>query len=390
MVQAWAGWCTVSVHQKRMNALFKRAARRWRLWSLSSAQKCWFESCMQIKTERRRSKTEVLGFSRIIAGWMKRSLSQAWSTWELKWREEKRVRSEMKKVTSKIVARMNNQMMWTVWNMWASNLAELKRMKAISSKVTVRWRNKTIAQALTRWKVWTCQTKRFTRNALKIATLRVMQNLSRAWKTWGFVSRKAKRPSNQTRKTVKETAVLGFSKIFSGWMKRALSQAWSIWELKWREEKKLRSVTGQLLKRWTSRILVASLQEWCSKRMDKQGQSQMKAKAVNCLKRLMKSILVSGFNKWRSDMRNMRRLRVVGLKILKRWTSQILAVCFQEWCQILNIEQERCQMHNVKQLQAENAVLLRWRCAWESLALSCSLNMQRRWKKQVSHVLFAL
>ena len=108
---------------------------------------------MQIKTERRRSKTEVLSFSRIIAGWMKRTLSQAWSTWELKWREEKRVRSEMKKVTSKIVARMNNQMMWTVWNMWASNVADLMRMKAISSKVTVRWRNKTIAQALTRWKV---------------------------------------------------------------------------------------------------------------------------------------------------------------------------------------------------------------------------------------------
>ena len=112
--------------------------------------------------------------------------------------------------------------------------------------------------------------------------------------------------------------------------------------------------------------------------------------AVNCLKRLMKSILVSGFNRWRSDMRNIRRLRVVGLKILMRWTSRILAVCFQEWCQMLNIEQERCQMHNVKQLQAENAVLLRWRCAWESLALSCSLNMQRRWKKQVSHVIFAL
>ena len=112
--------------------------------------------------------------------------------------------------------------------------------------------------------------------------------------------------------------------------------------------------------------------------------------AVNCLKRLMNSFLVSGFNRWRSDMRNMRRLRVVGLKILKRWTSRILAVCFREWCQMLNIEQEWCQMHNVKQLQAENAVLLRWRCAWESLALSCSLNMQRRWKKQVSHVIFAL
>jgi hypothetical protein len=78
------------------------------------------------------------------------------------------------------------------------------------------------------------------------------------------------------------------------------------------------------------------------------------------------------------------------LKIWTRWTSRILAVCFQEWCQMLHIEKERCQMHNVKQLQAENAVLLRWRCAWESLALSCSLNMQRRWKKQVSHVIFAL
>ncbi len=112
--------------------------------------------------------------------------------------------------------------------------------------------------------------------------------------------------------------------------------------------------------------------------------------AGNCLKRLLKSFLVSGFNRWRSDMRNLRRLRVVGLKIWTRWTSRILAVCFQEWCQMLHIEKERCQMHNVKQLQAENAVLLRWRCAWESLALSCSLNMQRRWKKQVSHVIFAL
>ena len=49
------------------------------------------------------------------------SLGMAWETWSKHAKEQKR----MMKVTSKIVVRVKNQKLWSAWNMWASDVAEL-------------------------------------------------------------------------------------------------------------------------------------------------------------------------------------------------------------------------------------------------------------------------
>ena len=236
----WASWCSWMSHVRIVKVAVK-AVVAWRSRLVRSAWSNW-----EYRVEQ--AKRMVMLASKTIARWFNRILSQSWATWHDQHAKTVRLRN----LSQKSILRWTKSSLSRAWLTWYNDLAEKTRLGIIGARIVLKWSRQELSCPWYGWRYYTNEKTRLQRAANKVLqrwTNACLFPAFNSWKTEYFAVRKR---TETAQKVVKRWTHLSSANAFSRWTEK-VDQQKAVWEL-----------TNKVLKRWTHQGLTEAWNTWCA------------------------------------------------------------------------------------------------------------------------------
>jgi hypothetical protein len=174
--------------------------------------------------------------------WVSRSMGRAWNVWLAMMVEVKRLRG----LAAKCMGRLMHRVQTRAWLMWEERVRTARRLRVLAGRAIGRWRNRALAEA---WNVW-CEahgeSKRLRGLGSKVALRWAQQTLWKGLEKWWHEVVRARKAQ----------------KVLLMWTNHVTSRAWRQWVLYVEDRKRLRALSGRVVRRWRRRALSRAWECW--------------------------------------------------------------------------------------------------------------------------------
>jgi len=248
--------------------------------------------------------------------WTLKTLYAAWSTWESRVTEGKR----MRRAAERIVLHWSHSFLLSVWNQWYENHLHRRAVKSRAEKGILRLIKCSLALA---WSAWLHQHTEAVRLWLigsKILLNWALQELSRPWHAW--------RHRTSEKKRLKRSA----NKVLQHWTNARLYPAFHSWQGEYRAVKRRAAIADKVVKRWLSMACSSALNRWVEQ-ADQQGALRRLSNIV--LSRWTHTGLTGAWNTWCAAVSESQRLSRAFEKTACRWMKLGTSKVWDTWTDYL-------------------------------------------------------
>jgi chemotaxis protein histidine kinase CheA len=214
---------------------------------------------------------------------------------------------------------------------WKECATEIRRMKTISNRVVLRWTHGCLASVMSKWQHEIVRG----RKALKAVKMWSSKALAVALRRWIDTVCEIRRMKALTNRVVKRWTNGCLASVMSKWQHEIV-----------RGRKALKAV-----KMWSNKALAASLRRWIDSVCEIR---RMKALTNRVVKRWTNGCLANVVSKWQHEIVRGRK----ALKAVKMWSNKALAASLRRWIEYLARQRQLKNKAFKVVLRMQNAALV--------------------------------
>ena len=350
-VSVFGRWRDVTADRRRRRVAANRAMGRIMHLRLASPFHSWIAK-VQDSRRARRALSKMSGMNarnrtaRAFAAWKRAAVVGMRSRRHDRLVELLRIRAATK---------MRRREMSRAFSGWEAKVSELRRMRAVGTKIAARWMRSSMADFFFAW-FQLSRGKRRRRERLSALVLRVFERKRHAaFITWAQAVKRVKRERHLVRivgaRLAKGTLRQSFAawtaesgaraskrrrardfarRVFLRWSFTSTTRAFERWRDAARTTRVARAKANATLLRWRRRDLQAAFSEWATTTLYRLA---ARDNAMLFAVRIARSSAHKAFRTWRDAVADLAHRRATLERMVTRWMTHRLASAFDGWAE---------------------------------------------------------